>query len=64
MTSYSDRVTGIITEIERFSNMSDDEFQSLLNSMKTIIRHNYKRFLEKINEITPNNFLLENLAKS
>ncbi len=64
MPSYSDRVTGIITEIERFSNMSDDEFQSLLNSMKTIIRHNYKRFIEKINEITPNNFLLENLAKS
>ena len=63
MTSYSDRVAGIINEIERFANMSDVEFQNFLNSVRHITMHNYKRFLEKINESTPANFLLENLTK-
>lgn len=57
-SSYSDRVDTIIKEVERFSQMNEDQFNDFLKNIEPIIRHNYDRLIKKFNETPPEKFHL------
>lgn len=54
---YDDRISCILSEIERIANLPEQEYKNILNDMTEIVEHNYNVLMQKINTTFPEHIL-------
>lgn len=60
---YNQRATAIIVEIKRLNQLSDDQFQQLIEDCKPMVEHNQTYLMSEMRKRVPDNFKLSNMIK-